>query len=358
MQLSGIAQKLKFKGLKSKAEQFVEDIAKEKGLTRAELEDRVVPDCGLDEYGRRQFSFGPRTFSFVLGGDLKAMVRDADGKLRTDLPKPSAKDDEALSSAAVEEWKLLKKQIKQVATVQAERLEKAMVAGRRWTPDDFETLLVRHPLMTHLAQKLIWGAYDRSGKRGVSFRVTEERDLADVEENAFDLKGVDRVGVLHPLEMTEEERNAWGQVLGDYEIITPFPQLGRKTYALEAGEAAQTELTRFKGIQVVAPTMIGILEKLGWVRGVAMDAGCFDEHSKQFPAADITAVVHYEGTVGMGYIDPNEMLTVQGVYFCPGMRAPSGYGWNSEKKLPLGEIAPVVMSEVLSHMHVLKSKAK
>ncbi len=38
MQLSGIAQKLKFKGLKSKAEEFVEAIAKEKGLTRDELE--------------------------------------------------------------------------------------------------------------------------------------------------------------------------------------------------------------------------------------------------------------------------------------------------------------------------------
>ncbi len=89
-----------------------------------------------------------------------------------------------------------------------------------------------------------------------------------------------------------------------------------------------------------------------------MDAGCFDEHSKQFPAANVTAVVGYDGTVGMGYIDPNELLTLQSVYFCPGRRASSGYGWGSEKKLPLREISPVVISEVLSHMQVLKSKAK
>jgi hypothetical protein len=358
MQLSGIAQKLKFKGLKAKAEQFVEEIARDRGLTRAELEDRVVPDCSLDENGRREFSFGPRSFSFVLAGDLKPMVRDGDGKLRTDLPKPSGKDDEAAANASVAEWKLLKKQIKQVATVQAERLEKAMVAGRRWSPADFETLLVRHPLMTHLAQKLIWGTYDAGGKRVASFRVTEERDYADVEENAFDLGGVDRIGVVHPLEMTEQERGAWGQVLGDYEIITPFPQLGRKVYALEGDEASQTELTRFQGIKVVAPALVGILEKLGWARGTAMDGGCFDEHSKQFPAADLTAVVHYDGTVGMGYIDPNELLTLGTAYFCPGMRKPSGYGWGSEKKVKLGEVSPMVLSEVLAHMHALKSKAK
>jgi hypothetical protein len=285
-------------------------------------------------------------------------VRDADGKLRGDLPKPSGKDDEATANAAVAEWKLLKKQIKQVASVQAERLEKGMVAGRRWSRDDFVALLVRHPLMTHLAQKLIWGAYDADGKLRATFRVTEERDLADVEENTFDLAGADRVGVVHPLELMEAERGAWGQVLGDYEIITPFPQLGRKVYGLEGDEASQTELTRFKGLQIVAPTLIGILEKLGWARGMAMDAGCFDEHSKQFPAANVTAVVHYDGTVAMGYIDPNELLTLGLVYFCPGIRAPSGYGWSSEKKVRLGEVSPVVLSEVLGHMHALKSKAK
>jgi len=359
MQLSGIAQKLKFKGTKAKAEQFVEGIAKEKGLTRSELEDRVVPDCGLDENGRREFPFGPRSFSFVLAGDLKAMVRDADGKIRGDLPKPSGKDDEAVANASIAEWKLLKKQIKQVATIQAERLEKAMVAGRRWSRGDFETLLVKHPLMTHLVQKLIWGTYDKGGKLTATFRVTEERDYADAQENKFDLAGADKIGVVHPLELPDEQRNAWGQVLGDYEIITPFPQMGRKVYTLEPGEESQKELTRYKGLKVVAPTLVGILEKLGWTRGTAMDGGGFDEHSKQFPAADVTAVVNYEGAVSMGYIDPNELLTLETAYFCRGMRGPSGYGGDGkDKKVPLGDVSPVVISEVLSHMQVLKGKAK
>ncbi|EMN88591.1 hypothetical protein LEP1GSC108_0631 [Leptospira weilii str. UI 13098] len=52
MQLNGIAQKVKFKGLKEMANTFMESIAKKKGLKKSELEDRVVPDCGLDEKGK------------------------------------------------------------------------------------------------------------------------------------------------------------------------------------------------------------------------------------------------------------------------------------------------------------------
>lgn len=358
MQLAGCAQKLKFKGLKGKAEQFVNEIAEQRGMTRAELEDRVIPDCGLDEHGRREFNFGPRTFSFVLGGNLKPAVRDAGGKLRSDLPQPGSKDDAALAEQARADWKLLKKQIKEVATIQAGRLEQAMVTGRRWKVEDFNALLVRHPLMTHLVRALVWGAFDQQGKRLASFRVTEERDFADVEDNACSLDQAATVGVLHPLELSEAERAAWGEVLSDYEIVSPFPQFGRAVYALEGDEAGQDDLRRFHQLQLVAPTLVFTLEKLGWLRGVAMDAGCFDEHSKQFPAAGVTAVIGYDGTVGMGYIDPNELLTITSVQFIKGLRPPSGYGWDKQGVMKLSEVPPVVMSEVLADLHVLKSKAR
>lgn len=358
MQLAGCAQKLKFKGLKAKAEEFVEAIAAARGMSRAELEDRVVPDCGLDEAGRREFNFGPRKFSFVLGADLKANVKDESGKVRGDLPKPSAKDDAALAEQAVADWKLMKGQIKEVAAIQAGRLEQAMVTGRRWKLPDFLTLLVRHPLLTHLTRALVWGAFDDQGRRLATFRVTDERDFADVRDDALELGSAETVGVLHPLEIDESERAAWGEMLSDYEIVGPFPQFGRPIYRLHAGEEATDDLKRFHGLKIVAPTLVFTLEKLGWIRGAAMDAGCFDEHSKQFPAAGVTAIVGYEGTVGMGYIDPNELLTLESVQFVRGMRPPSGYGWDKEQTLRLGDVPAVVMSEVLADLQVLKSKAK
>src|SRR5262249_51630425 len=119
MQLNGIAQKQLSKGLKAKAAEMMEAVANDRGLSPAQLEDHIVPDCDLDERGTRVFDFGPRQFHFALGPEMKPMVRDQIGKLRDDLPKPGAKDDPARAAAAVEDWKRLKKQVREVAKIQA-----------------------------------------------------------------------------------------------------------------------------------------------------------------------------------------------------------------------------------------------
>src|SRR5262249_60700356 len=80
MQLHSLAQRVPSPSLREKAAGMMEAIARDRGLSRAELEDRVVPDCGLDERGSRVFDFGPRQFRFALGPDLKPMVRDESGQ--------------------------------------------------------------------------------------------------------------------------------------------------------------------------------------------------------------------------------------------------------------------------------------
>lgn len=159
MQLNGIAQKVKFKGLKDMANTFMESIAKKKGLRKSELEDRVVPDCGLDEDGKREFNFGPRKFHFVFGPDMKPMIKDEDGKIKDDLPKPNSKDDSDLANTSVEEWKLMKKQIREIGKIHIHRMEQAMVTGRRWKVEEWEMLIAKHPLMTHIAKTLLWWVY-------------------------------------------------------------------------------------------------------------------------------------------------------------------------------------------------------
>ncbi len=357
MQLSGIAQKLPFKGLKAKAAEMMEAIAQDRGLSRAELEDRVVPDCELDERGSRVFDFGPRQFRFALGAELKPMVRDEAGKLKDDLPKPGTKDDAARAAAAVEGWKQLKKQVREVAKVQAERLEQAMVTGRRWSPADFESLLVRHPLMINLVRLLLWGGYDEKGRLVSTFRVSEERDYADVKEASYRLDGIAKVGIVHPLHLTDEHRSAWGEIFGDYEIIPPFPQLGRTVHGLEPEERNATEVLRYKGIKVPALTLVGILERNGWTRGMPAEGGWFDEHSKPFEGANVTAVIRYDG-LPIGYKEGWKDQEVSWCCFVPGIYVPTDWYPKHEIRVPLREVAPVVISEVMATLNEIASKGK
>jgi predicted DNA-binding WGR domain protein len=364
MQLSGIAQKVKFKALQTRAREAMDAIAAAKGMTKAELEDRIVPDCGLDERGSRSFDFGPRSFSFVLGPGMKPMVRDENGKARPSLPKPGARDDAALAARAADEWKLLRKQVADLAKVQAARLEQAMVTQRRWTVADFERFLVRHPLQRHLTRLLVWGTW-RDGVLRDTFRVTDELDYADAGDDVFALPGDDarlEVGIVHPLQLDGATRAAWGETLADYEIVPPFAQLGRPVHRLAPDDERQRELTRFKDRKVAAAALVRILENLGWQRGAAFDAGIFTLHAKAFPALGVTAVVEYEG-VPMGYMVDWEDQSIERCYVVDGVRSAHDFGWGAgdrrgTKPLPWGSVDPIVCSEVLADVASILEKAR
>jgi hypothetical protein len=358
MQLNGIAQKLKFQGLKKKAQEFMEAIAQDRGMSRAQLEDRIVPDLDLNEHGTRVFDFGPRRFTVVLDADLKPVIRDEAGKLKSDLPKPAAKDDAAKANAALADWKILKKQLRDIVKVQAFRLEQAMVTGRRWTVQEFEQLLVRHPLMINLVRRLVWGGQDDQGKLLHTFRVTEEQEHADKEDRPCKLEGVHSVGIVHPLHMSEDERSAWGQMFGDYEIIAPFPQLGRPVFALEPEESKGKEITRFGKVKIPPAALMGTLEKLGWTRGMPMDAGVVSEHFKPFASAGMMAAIEYENGVPIGYMEGWEDQQLTRSYFIPDNSDRSWHRFNSAKAIPLGQIDPVILSEVLADLVTLASKGK
>jgi len=356
MAIGGIAQKLKFKGLQAKARAAMEDIARARGLTRAQLEDRVVPDCDLDERGSRTFDLGGRRFTFTLGAGLTPLLRDERGAPRPALPKPTAKDDPALVARAAEDWKLLKKEVAEVAKIQAVRLEQAMVTGRRWTPTEFETLLARHPLMTHLARLLIWGRYD-GGALTATFRLTEDSGYADSKDEPFALDDKGTIGVVHPLRLSADERSAWGEILSDYETVPPFPQLSRPLYYLEPDEAAAQELARYKDVKIAPQTLVYTLERLDWVRGTPRDGSIFDEHSKPFESAGVTAVLTYRDGVPVGYIDDWDDQTLDACVFARGITGPSGFRrYQQLDMVPPREVDSVVISEVLGDLTVVAAK--
>ncbi len=358
MQINGIAQKVAFKGLKAKAGECMEGIATDRGLTRAQLEDRIVPDLDLDERGSRTFDFGPRQFRMVLGEGMKPMIKEPDGKIKPDLPKPNARDDAALSAQAVADWKLLKKLVSDVVKIQAVRLEQAMVTGRRWPAEDFNTLLVRHPLMVNLVRLVIWGAYGEDGTLTATFRVTEDQTLADQNDDVFTLAPGAQVGIVHPLQLSEADKGAWGEILSDYEIVSPFIQIGRPVFSLEAAERSVTVLKRWEALKIAPQSLVFTLEKLGWQRGMPEDGGVFYSHSKPFYGANVTAMVMYEEGVPVGYMEGWDDQRMTECYVIPGIYKPDWYFDHKDTRIPLGEVDPVVISEVISDLNTVAAKGK
>ncbi|UBU11397.1 DUF4132 domain-containing protein [Nonomuraea gerenzanensis] len=266
MHLHGIAEKVKFGGLKSRAKQKMAEVAAELALTPQELADRLVPDFGLSADGSLSLDYGRRQFVVGFDEQLKPYVADAAGKRLKNLPKPGVHDDPELAPAAYQRFAGLKKDVRAVASDNIRRLEQAMVTRRRWSAEEFGRLLVGHPLLWHIVRRLVWGVYDSSGQLTGTLRVAEDRSFADVEDDPLVLPSDALVGVVHPLELGEGPA-AWAEVFADYEILQPFPQLGRETYEPDAALIAEIEAAK-----VPTRAVIG-LERRGWRRGDPQDAG-------------------------------------------------------------------------------------
>ncbi len=352
MQINSIGQKAQYNAIKQAARKAIDVIAAERGMTKDQLDDRIIPDCGLDDDGRRIFDFGARKFTFALDSDLKPQIRDEAGKLKSNLPKPIKTDDTQLAEQAVLEWKLIKKQVREVAKVQSGRLEQALLGKRRWSQDEFENFIVNHPLMIHIARRLLWGGYSRDGKLKMTFRITDEKDFANSDDDPFTLGDVDCIGLAHPLHLSPDDMAKWSEVFGDYEIIPPFPQLARKTYALLPEERDAFEITRFAEIKIQVLPMMGITQKLGWIRGTPMDNGIYMGHVKPFHSDNVTAFIEYPG-IPIGYYDGWDDQNIERCYFLRGVHTQIGYHDHKAQKIKLGEIDPVVMSEVLRDLFVL-----
>ena len=280
MNLNGIAEKLMFKGLKEKAREKIAVIAETRDLSPEELSDRLVPDLDLDARGGLDLDFGPRQFRVGFDEFLKPWVKDATGTRLKDLPKPGKSDDAELGAAAVAQWSALRKDARAIASLQLSRLEHMLASGRKIKGEVFSTFFAAHPLIRHLAQRLVWAVYDTDGADAPPqrcFRVTEDLSFTDADDNASEIDVTSEahgyIGLAHPLHLSEAEQTKWGSLFGDYEIAQPFPQLGRETYALTEAEKAADSVTRFEGIEVEAARLRGMGAR-GWPSGAPQDGGC------------------------------------------------------------------------------------
>ncbi|MCH7230114.1 DUF4132 domain-containing protein [Glycomyces sp. L485] len=341
--IHGISQKVKFQGLKREAGRQVTAIAAGLGLSAEQLGDRLVPDFGLDDASSLVIDYGPRRFTVGFDEQLKPFVTDSAGKRRKSLPKPGARDDAEVAEAAYRRFTQLRKDLRTVASDQVKRLERAMVDGRTWSKPEFERYFVGHPLVWHLARRLVWLA-EADGEQ-TAFRIAEDRTLTDSDENDLTLDAGTVIRLGHPLHMGDECRE-WSEVFADYEILQPFEQLSRPVMALTEAEIATGRLERFEGITVDVGRVLR-LEKHGWHRAAPVDNGHQPGIGRRLPAGGYVCVQLEPGfAIGRPAEFPEQTLTsVKLSDF-------EDYGWyrhGREHRWP-PEVDPLTASEILCQL--------
>ncbi|MGG6265687.1 DUF5724 domain-containing protein [Leptolyngbya sp. AN03gr2] len=225
---------------------------------------------------------------------------------------------------------------KQEITKQASRmrisLEQAMCRGDRFTVDELMQLRT-HPVLAPMLCQLVLisdqdiGYLTETGLRSHTgiIRAIESESLR----------------IAHPYDLLKSnEWHLWQQDCFERSVSQPFKQVFRELYVLTAQEQSEKLLKRYEGHQVNSKQAIALFGQRGWI--ATPDEGV----RRTFHAEGIVAEVEFQ----YGYYTPLEVegLTLEGVRF---------YRRDEWKPLPLVEVPPLLLSEVLRDLDLVVSVA-
>lgn len=340
-----ISRKFKFRQVKTAAGEALEYAASTLGISKAELEDRIVPNLGFDESLKRTFDYGTRSFSVYLTTALELEIFGESEKKLKNLPAPGKRDEEEKAAAAYAEFKQMKKQLKTVVSNQKMRLEQALTAERLWTSRAWEELFVKNPVMHQFAIGLIWGTYENGALKD-TFRYMEDGSFNTRDEDEFTLPEDAQIGLVHPIELSQEDLAVWKEQLSDYEIVQPIEQLERPVYRVTEEETGKAELTRFGGKLLNGLSLSGKLQGMGWYRGSVQDAGVYYTFYRE--DGEMGVELEFSGCyVG----DENDEVTVYGAaFYRAGTVKRGSYVYDTIKKEnqhKLDEVSPRYFSEIV-----------
>lgn len=326
------------------AQGLIEKKGEAQGVSRDEMADRHVNTCGLDNWGERLLGYGPRSFRVVFGRTLELTLLGEDGKPRKSLPPPAVTDDPILAPAAKEAWAEMKTGVKRVVKAQQKRLEQSMITGRTWTWPDFQQTILPHPILSRVAQLVLW---QTAAEDSQTLRVTEDLTLADLQDESVSLDEAQSVRVAHPLRMRAEELKAWTALFADYKMVQPFSQLTRTVYVCDPMLHSKRFLPAPPHEPLSPGVLYGVLDNDGWRLG-RPDGGLFTYHWKAFLAEKITAAIFYSGLIA-GSVGKSPVQTIRHCSFYSGMMTPEAPELPG-RSIRLGDVPPVPFTESLRRL--------
>ncbi|GIE75043.1 hypothetical protein Aph02nite_09930 [Actinoplanes philippinensis] len=325
-----------------RAVDYLTQAAARRGLSVTQLADRLAITHGLD--AGPAVDYGPRSFPVVVDEHLTAHVTGPDGRVLARPPKPGVKD----TNAGAYQWFLqFKKDLRATAAAQTARLEREM-HGRRLRPArDLAGVLLPHPILGPIARRLLWGEYDTANRLVRALRVAEDGSLADVHDTTVIVGGDTPLGIVHPADLGDELAG-WAQIIADYEILQPFPQLDRPVVALTGEQRASTALA---GFGPVSPDAIEALMRGRWHgNGYETGTSTHTQLRRALPGGLALLAELDPGVPTSTYLTPAGEQRITEIW----VDDVWSDHWQRERRIPLGAADPAALSESLVELYAVR----
>ncbi|MCQ4165378.1 DUF4132 domain-containing protein [Tahibacter harae] len=330
------------------AREALSAVAAREGLALAEYLEQLVPDFGFETDGLK-LNLGSQVCRAQLRGDFGIVVVDAAGKRGKSLPRARPGDDKDLRGVAENQLKMLAKNLKPLFKQQSQRLLRALQTGKSWDAVQWRSLFVAHPLLSALAQSVVWSVLDEQGGSLQRLRPSAGGELVDANDSPCTIAGGLRIAVAHPLQIPGQELEAWRAQFADYELISPFAQFDIPVYSASADELQDSLVRRADGYRMNRARFGSLVEKWGYLKGPGEDGAMINEHYWQ--ANDDWQVTLNHSGISV-FFDVDEEVTVEGLH--PTRRGEDGRYEN----VTLAELPAPLRATLLQQAEALKALAE
>jgi hypothetical protein len=339
-QLQRLKARTRHRATLRRIDQALATAAAARGLSPDALQDLVVEDADLAADGSRSWQAGPYDLYLFLteDGDVElAIFERASGRAMGAPPKSVRNEHYGVFNEA----KAVQKVLAETLATQKHRLEQALENQRSWKFPAWRQIFGRHPLMRHLAMRLVWTV----------FQDDQPIDLATFNGEAMIGCNGDPVTVptgaelrlAHPALLDAATLRAWQGRVVTRRMIQPFKQVFREVYHPAPDETGGRRSERFSGMVVRHRQMYALLRGRGW-SGLGGIGPTGYLGLKELPGEKLTAVLgfrqfrHYQDR-------QRRQVTMLGVEFLPSPLPERPPG--TEVRKAIGEVGAVAYSEVM-----------
>lgn len=316
---------------------YIEQASQALGVTPAEIEDMAVPDFDLAD-GRHVLLFGDYTATLTL----------ADGKADvawTKAGNPLKAAPAALKATHAQELKDLKathSQVQQTYTAQRERLDRGFVEERRMPWPWFAQYYFTHGLLSTLARPLIWRLHRPDGTHHDALWLDDQWQDAHGQPVPAPTDDT-QVQLWHPVLVPPAQVLAWRTRLDRAHLRQPLKQAYREVYLLTPPEERTRTYSNRMAAHLLKQHQFNALAKLrGWKYRLL---GAYDKGYESETATLALQTHQLQAEFLVNEVAADDAFNESGIWLY--VSTDHVRFTRAETAVPLPEVPPVVLSEVL-----------
>ena len=239
--------------------------------------DRFLFDFGFDESGKRIFDLGVTTIEVTLTPSLTlALYNTEKKKAARAIPKKGV--DPVVQKKASDELADMRQNLKKAAKIKSDHLFAAYLDATVFSAENWKKSYLSNPFSRQSARLLVW---EQAGR---FFTLIGDHPV-DSEKQPFTL-GEEPIRVAHPMEMKQEEIEAWQLYFSSNDLKQLFLQVWEPAY-----QEADFREDRYKGCHI-NPLYLKSKQRLG-IKCEWYESEYYEYHDLEIEGFDVTTDSDY-----------------------------------------------------------------